>query len=419
MFQPPKGTRDFLPEDAEKLQFVIDTARVVFEKYGFKPLETPAFESFELLAAKGGGGEAIKDEIYYFKDKGERELGLRFDLTVPLARVIANNPNIPKPFKRYQIGKAWRYDNPQALRYREFWQADIDTIGSSSQTADAECVAAVVECLQKLGIKNFFVNVGNRRLVEDILLSIGIGKEKVNSVFRVIDKLNKIGAEEVKKELNSIGVAASDILEITELKTLKEIEKRFGTSLGLKEFEEFFEAAKYFGIEKFIRLNLSLVRGLDYYTGTVFEVLVGDEKVSFGGGGRYDKLIELYGGQPIPATGISIGVDRIIAAMEKSKLFNFDSKTKVFVAAVNDEVRPAALKLAQNLRKNNITADLDLANRKLGKQLEYAAATAANFAAIVGPDELKKKSVVLRNMKTGKEKTVKIENLALEIQKHS
>jgi len=160
-FKPPKGMRDFLPEDAQKLRHVLDTCRSVFEKYGFQPLETPNVEGFELLASKKGLGEAVKDEIYYFQDKAKRELGLRFDLTVPLARIILDNPNLPRPFKRYAIGKVYRYDNPQRLRWREFWQADIDIVGSSSPLADIECISAVVDILNQLGFEDF--NIGNRR----------------------------------------------------------------------------------------------------------------------------------------------------------------------------------------------------------------------------------------------------------------
>ncbi|MEM5806108.1 MAG: ATP phosphoribosyltransferase regulatory subunit, partial [Candidatus Aenigmatarchaeota archaeon] len=165
-FQPPKGTRDLLPGDARKLQQIIDVCRDVFEKYGFEPLITPAFESFELLSAKGGLGEAVKDEIYYFKDKSNRELGLRFDLTMPLARVVSSI-SLSKPFKRYQIEKVWRYDNPAFLRFREFWQADIDVVGSSSLLADVECVVVTCEILDRLGFENYYIRVNNRKLLQE------------------------------------------------------------------------------------------------------------------------------------------------------------------------------------------------------------------------------------------------------------
>ena len=209
---PPKGTRDITQEQARKLWKIIEICREVFESFGFEPLFTPAFEKFEILAAKGGLGEGVKEEIYYFQDKAGRELGLRFDLTMPLARFVAANPQIPKPFKRYAIAPVWRYDNPQRLRYREFWQADIDIVGSSSLLADIECLVCACEVLKKLGIKDFFVRVNNRVLIENLLKPFA--GEKVKETFRIIDKLDKIGKDGVKKELEQIGVNAEKILEI-------------------------------------------------------------------------------------------------------------------------------------------------------------------------------------------------------------
>src|SRR3989338_5157686 len=204
-FQPPRGTRDLLPEEAMKAQFIMDTARAVFEKWGFDPLETPAFEDFALLTAKSG--EAIKDEIYHFRDKSDRDLGLRFDFTVPLARVVASNPALPKPFKRYQMGTVWRYDRPGAGRYREFRQADVDIVGAPGAEADAEVVACACEVLQKIGISNFSVRVNNRKIINSFL-------SKTNGnpldILRSMDKLDKIGEEGVKQELETKGVKDVD-----------------------------------------------------------------------------------------------------------------------------------------------------------------------------------------------------------------
>src|SRR3989338_544743 len=259
-FQTPRGTRDFLPEQMLKRQYIFDTVRKVFESWGFDPLETPAFEDWKLLAAKSG--ENVRNEIYNFKDKGGRELGLRFDLTVPLARVVAANPQLPKPFKRYAIGRVWRYDNPQALRYREFLQADIDTVGSSSMLADAECVAAVCECMQTLGFKNFSVRVNNKKLLDEIFESAGVPKEKIFDVFRIVDKMDKIGAEGVKAELERAGFESKKILPVLKM-DLEEIEKKFENSAGLKELKEFFKFSKALGTEKFLKFDISLVRALE------------------------------------------------------------------------------------------------------------------------------------------------------------
>lgn len=405
--QTPKGTRDLLPEKMIKLQRIIDILRKVFEKYGFQPLETPAFEDFNVLSKKGSG-ESLKDEIYYFEDKSGRSLGLRFDLTVPLARFLSNNPEIPKPFKRYQIGRVWRYDNPQKLRWREFWQADIDIVGTDSLLADVECLAASIECLKKLKFKDFSIRINNRKLIEFILTKSGIEKNKINEAFRIIDKLDKIGIRNVKKELKekNINPEIVDILKISgsNKKILNKISKQFPCK-GLNELKELLEISKKFKISKYLKIDLSMVRGLDYYTGTVFEIMIGKENVTFAAGGRYDNLIKTIGGPDLPATGISFGLDRILSLIKEK-----EEKKGIFVIPVNDSVRDKALEICLYLRKRKIIADTDLMKRNLSKLLKYASNN-YKWVAIVGQKELKKESVKLRNMITGKEKTVKIKDI--------
>src|SRR3989338_4101798 len=211
-FQPVKGMRDFWPGEMVKRQFVLDIIRAVREKWGFLPMDTPSVESFELLAAKGGGGESIKKEIYYFKDQGDRELGLRFDLTVPTARLIASKLDLPLPFKRYQTGKVWRYDNPQAGRYREFQQFDLDIFGAAAAEADGEIIAATCDIFGSLGFENFVIRLNNRKLIEAFVDFVGI--KDVVDVFRSIDKLDKIGEEGVSKELKAKGLDEKKIGKI-------------------------------------------------------------------------------------------------------------------------------------------------------------------------------------------------------------
>ena len=410
MFQTPKGTRDILPEDMGKLLKIKDIFRDVSERYGFVPLETPAFENFGLLSAKGGLGEAVRDEIYYFKDKGDRELGLRFDLTMPLARFVMNNPNLPKPFKRYQIGRVWRYDNPQAMRWREFWQADVDVIGSSSMEADSECLNVAVDCLKETGFKKFSIRINNRKLIEYVLKKMGVSNNKISNAFKIIDKRDKIGLENVKKELeqNGINIKVEDIfIKGSNESILKKVEKKFGENEGLKELEEIISLCKKMKIEKYIKIDLSLVRGLDYYTGPVFEVTIESANVSCGGGGRYDKLIKNVGGRDTPAVGISFGLDRIFSVMKESK----DVKERYFVVYVNDKVKSKAANILQTLRKEGLIADMDKMNRNISKQMKYASSLKYPFVVIVGEKELKKRSVTLRNMKSGKEKLVRIKDL--------
>ncbi len=411
-FQPAKGTRDIPPEEMRRLLFVFDKCRKAFEKYGFAPLETPAFESFELLAAKSG--EGVKDEIYYFKDKGGRELGLRFDMTVGLARFIANNPNIQKPFKRYAFGKVWRYENPQAMRWREFYQLDVDTIGSPQVEADAECIACFCECLDALGIKNYYIRVNNRNLLKAFLASKGVPEKNMDDWFRIIDKLDKIGKEGVEKELLEKGFDKKIVKDVLDnLEKVSENPEKLKNMEGCQELARLTELAKSYGISEKLKFDISLVRGLEYYTGLVFEIGIKDVKVSLGGGGRYDKMIKAFGGPDLPATGISFGLSRLIQYMEEKNLFNIPKNiVKVFIANVDENSKSYAIEVAQKLRSSGIAAETDMMGKKLGKQLEYAAAAGIPFVAIVGADEIKQKSAKLRNMKTGKEEMVKVERLA-------
>jgi len=407
-FQPVKGMRDFLPDDAEKLNFVIDTVRNVFERYGFRPLDTPALEGFELLSAKGTG-EGIRDEIYYFKDKGNRELGMRFDLTVPLFRVFISNPTMPKPFKRYAIGKVWRYDNPQAQRYREFYQADVDIIGSSSTQADAECVSAVIDCLLALGIEEFFVRVNNRKLIENMMKISGIPEDKIPDAFRVVDKLDKIGKGGIEDELEQKGLYTDEIIKFISITgtnddIIRQLEKKYKD--GIDEIKDLLSAARKQGFEKYIKIDPSLVRGLDYYSGLVFEIMVGDSKVSCAAGGRYDKIIKILGGPDAPATGFSLGIDRLLPYVK------IDGKQKkLFIASTNDAMREKASEIAKELRSMNIICDIDVMNRKFNKQIEYADATGANFLVIVGEKELAKNQIKIKNMKTGEERDISLDKL--------
>src|SRR3989338_10448809 len=312
MFQNARGTRDTMPEEMIRFKYVIDVIKRIYEKYGFDPLDTPVFEEWGLLSAKQGGGEEIKQEIYYFKDKSERELGLRFDLTVPLARVFVNSPELPLPFKRYQIAKVWRYDKPGANRWREFWQADIDVVGSESIEAEAEGLKAICEIFYELGFSDFSIRINNRKTVEAFVKSVDV-KDYVD-VFRSVDKMDKIGEDGVRKELEGKGVEEDKIKKILEFIKIRNIEDaRKFVSEGLDELETITSLLKDYG--KNISVDMSLVRGLEYYTGPVFEVTLGEGLPSVGGGGRYDNLTESVGGKKIPATGISLGVDRIVSVM--------------------------------------------------------------------------------------------------------
>lgn len=399
--KPPKGTRDLFGQDGIIFQKIIDKIRIVFEKYGFEPLYTPAFEDFKLFTIKGGLGEGIKEEIYYFKDKSDRELGLRFDHTMPLVRFIANNPNIPKPYKRYVIAPVWRYDNPQAYRYREFWQADIDIIGSQSCIADAECLACASEALESLGIKNFSIRLNNRKTVEAIVRSY-VSNEKIPLLLRILDKIDKIGVKGVKEELkkNGIDERVLDALKFEgDYKDLIVQLKKITTE-GLDELEELYNFCEYYGISDKLKLDLFLVRGLDYYTSLVFEIDLG-KKVSFGGGGRYDNLVGTISNENLPATGISLGLSRIFDYIKENNLFK-EKEKKIFVVYF-PQVEREAIEICKKIRNESLTTDINLVDRRIDKQLEYADKKGFDYVIIVGVEEVRMNKVRVKDMRKNSE----------------
>lgn len=421
-FQTPRGTRDFLPDEMIRRQHVFDTVRSVFEKWGFDPIETPAFEEWTLLSAKSGGGEAIKNEIYYFKDKSNRELGLRFDLTVPMARVVASNPGLPKPFRRYCIGRVWRYDRPGPGRYREFWQCDVDVAGAAVGEADALCIAAACNALKELGL-DFSVRISSRKIVEGFVSSIGVKNDMIVDVLRSIDKLDKIGEKEVVNELKRTldSEKIKKIMKFITIRNIADAGKAAGKSdlakEGIAEIEKILVYAESFSIIDCIKFDLSLVRGLEYYTGPVFEITSEMFKSSIGGGGRYDNLIELFGGKPTPATGISLGIERIIDLMTEGKMLGLPkTMTKIYIAPISASALPDAIRMARELIDSGVPAEFDLMNRSISKQLDYANSRGIPFVIVLGEKEKASGKAKLRDMKTGAEKEIGI-NDAAEIKK--
>ncbi|MEM5778676.1 MAG: histidine--tRNA ligase [Candidatus Aenigmatarchaeota archaeon] len=411
-----KGTKDFLPQEMILRQQVIERVKNVFERFGFQPIETPTIENWEVLSAKGAGGEEILNETYNFEDKGGRKIGLRYDLTVPLARLIAENPNLPLPFKRYQIEKVWRYGDIAKGRLREFLQADIDIVGAEKPIADAEVIACAIECFNALGFKNFLVRLNNRKILAEILRLSNIKKEKVTDVLRSIDKLEKIGINEVKKELEEKCISKESIkkiLEFIELKDENILEKleKLGVKEGIDELKEIIYYLKLWKLDSKVRIDLSLARGLDYYTGPIFEIFVEEGIGSLAGGGRYDNLIGLFLKKDISATGISLGIERIMEVIKERKMINeVKNKTKIFVVAVNDKVREKVLEIVKMLREK-IAVDYDLRFRTLSKQLDYANAIGIPFTILVGENELRENSVKIRDMKTGNEEIVGVNEI--------
>lgn len=372
-----KGFRDFLPKEMRKRNYVLGTLKEVFESYGFEPLETPVLEYEEILTGKyGDEGDKL---MYRFVDNGDRKVAMRYDQTVPLARVVAQYQNdIPLPFKRYQIQNVYRADNTQKGRYREFLQVDVDTVGSSSLASDEEIVKLILDCYKKLGFKNIKLQINDRSVFD------GIDKKAII----ILDKLDKVGEEEVKKELRENGLSENLIDEIRNKKPNSSIEKILN-----------FDSSVVF--------NPTLARGLSYYTGLIFELKTEDYPAgSLGGGGRYDNLIGMFSNQSIPAVGFSFGFDRIIEAMEELNLFPAELKG-VDLLVTNTSEKSA--QIADQLRQKNLKVELYVDEKDLEKQLRYADKKNIPFVLIIN-DKL-----TLKNMKTGEQKEVTLDNLPDEI----
>lgn len=390
--QTLKGFRDFLPQDARKRQYIINILKKNFEVFGFEPLETPTLEYEEILAGKyGDEGEKL---MYRFEDNGKRKVAMRYDQTVPLARMVAQyQGTLPLPFKRYQIQNVWRAENTQKGRYREFLQCDIDTVGLASETADAEIVALVGQSLKALGFKEYKILVNDRSVFGDLPIEAII----------TIDKLKKIGEESVKKELQERGFSPEVLDQIQSatmpesLNTIIEIATRLGAD------------------EETIVFEPTLARGLDYYTGMIIEVEIpGYTTGSVGGGGRYDKLLGLFTNHQIPAVGFAFGFDRLGEAMEQLELFpsSTDATATVLVTIFGPEYAYASIDIANKLRENNISAELWLdPQSKMEKQLKYANNKAIPYVIIAGPEEIKKNTLIVKDMKKRTQSEINIGEL--------
>jgi histidyl-tRNA synthetase len=408
--QPVRGMRDFLPEDQILRNEMLNKISKTIERFGFVPWEAPALEYAEVLQKKS----VEKKQIYSFRDRSNRLVVLRPEKTPSLARIMAAYP-IAKPAKFYNIGRVWRYDRPQKGRFREFWQIDLDVIGSSSPLADAEVVAAASEAIKELGIE-FKIRINSRALMNEFLKDCGVADKNRAAVLRIVDKIDKIGAENVRKELLKIKVSEQSIRDILNLLKLKGSWTNIKKTIKVCEDTEenvtnFLKYLDQFGIKNYI-FDLSLVRGLDYYTGLVFEFDAGQGLGSIAGGGRYDELIGAYTGQKIPATGLALGFERLYEILRKKEKLK-RSLTKVFVIPIGGiDVIP----IVQQLRTAGINTDFDLMQRSISKNLEFVNKLGIQYALLIGPEELKKQKFKLKNMMSGEEKTFSIKELIKYLQ---
>ena len=424
-----KGTKDRLPSEQVQREQIINEIKKVFQLYGFQPATTPILEIWEVLASKYAGGEEILKETYKLTDQGNRALGLRYDLSVPLARLIGMNPQLSKPFKRYEIGPCFRDGPIKKGRYREFIQCDADTIGVDSMLADAECLAVAHQIFRSLGI-DVYLEVNNRKLLSGILISAGVPTDLLSTTILSIDKMKKIGIEGVQEELGQKGISPELSSKIFEyftiegayLEILNQLEKKMDDPIGLEGISELRELHHYislFGIQKDVKLLYSLARGLEIYTGTVFEAFTKDPKLfesSLCGGGRYDKIIGKFidSEQEMPAVGISFGLDTIYDALSSQQTIP-ESNTKVFLVPI--KTLDTCLEIASELRKNGISTEVDLLNRRVSKNMEHANRMQIPYVIIVGKRDLAQNLVTLKDMQEGKELSVKRDDILKEIQK--
>lgn len=436
---PARGMRDFLPVDVRRREYVIGIIKQVYESYGFEPLETPAVENLETLMGKYGeeGNQLIfkilkRGEKLNADDKELSDLALRYDLTVPLARVAANHKNdLPKFFKRYQIQPVWRADRPARGRFREFFQCDVDAIGSGSMIIEAEIISAASEILQRLGFNDFVVRLNHRDILRGILEAVQIEADKQSDALIALDKLDKIGKDGVLKEFVQRGIDESAGLRLLDLFAAVETAGNTDTLARLAEFvgeqetgknglNELAQILGLAGLEN-VKIDASLARGLSYYTGAIMEIVLtgGDFAGSIGGGGRYDELIGMFGKEQIPACGFSLGLERIIVVMTERNMFPEDlqnAPADVLVTIWNDDSVGESLKLANDLRSKGLRVLVYPEADKLGKQFKYASQINAPFVCVLGETELAENKVTLKNMQSGAQETLLREDIAKKIQ---
>ncbi|MBR4226055.1 MAG: histidine--tRNA ligase [Candidatus Methanomethylophilaceae archaeon] len=415
MIQCPRGTRDFLPDEMEKRRFYENELRHVARTFGFREVETPIFEDAELFILRSGPN--VLKELYAFKDKGDREIALRPEMTAPAIRMFVNNmSNDPKPIKIFYFGQCFRYERPQSGRYREFFQFGAELIGSATPETDAEVISMAASMIKALGLDEYKVRIGHIGVLRQRIADIGVPKERT---AEVLQKLDKKLYEEARPLLKEMGVPDADIdgvFELTETVGGVDVLSRVPGEAGdyLRQVVGYLSAM---GVDD-VEIDLGVVRGLDYYTGMVFEAeapSLGAEK-QICGGGSYT-LSELFGGEKVFSTGFAIGFDRILLAMEKEGKVYEPEGIDAYVLAVSEDMKLKAAEVVAALRRGNVSADIDIMGRKMGKALKYASAVRARYAVIVGAKEMEDGAVTLRDMTTGDQRLVKVEDLVSEIRR--
>ncbi len=414
-FQNVKGTKDFYPEDRAAFNWMRNIFQQMAVKYGFLEVESHAFESLSLLCEKEG--EETKQQIFTLEKRSNEQLGLRFDLTVPMTRMfIAKQKELPKPVKWFNIARMWRYEAPQKGRLREFYQFGVEIFGSDKPEADAQVISLAIDSLQALGLssRDFYVKINNRNLLQGLIEGLGIGN--ISEVITIIDKMAKISEGEFVAELEKLGLTQAQIKKLDEILKTSDLKK-------LKNLNELAEQGKWElqGVldalsdkEAFIRVDLTVARGLAYYTGTVFEAYDREGKYrALFGGGRYDRMIQSFGGDPCAATGFGIGFATLGLFLDEKMLVpQPDTCIDYYVAPIKDD--PRVLKLAQEIAgklRKDYRVDVDIMRRSMPKQFEYATKIKAKNIIILGDNELKSGVITIKNLETGNEEKRKIKEV--------
>jgi histidyl-tRNA synthetase len=414
--------RDLLPVDAEMMRYVEMVSRTISKLYGYEEIITPVLESYELLAAKTS--EEIRERMYTFKDLGGRKVAMRPEFTASVARLVVNRlKNEPKPMRLFSVGSLYRYDEPQYGRFREFWQANYELFGSDRPEADAEILILTNNILKKLGLKNYRFKIGHTGILRGILTKEGLDDVQQNSVRQLLDKklcgdaltvarearVSQKGLETLESLLKTKG---EDALQV--LSQIRDCVKDYDDALeAVDNLWRILEQIRDSGEQLEVMIEAGFARGLEYYTGMIFESYVPGLDIALGGGGRYDKLIELFGGEPISAVGVAQGIDRIVMALTKQKVTQLTAKeNSVAVISVKDECMAKALELSKMLRNRGLPVELAVMGRNIRSALSDANRRSVAYAVIVGPKELKEEKVVLREMKKGTQQTVLIASLA-------